>query len=289
MPREFCAFPACRCTRTRCSPPRRGTGLQARRRGAGAAPAHGLVHNAAFDGSLLAYDADYQNEQGHSPTFQTHLDDMLDLMDLHFAGRSVIEVGCGKGVFLALLRERGHSATGIDPTYEGNDPHIRRELFTPATKQQADALVLRHTLEHVDDPHSFLTHIRDANGGSGLIYIEVPCLDWILTHRAWFDFFYEHVNYFRLSDFHRLFGTVLESGRLFGGQYLYVVADLATLRPCRRCRLRSGWPFPRTCSPRSTPACPVPQAGGAAWFGAVRPRASSSRTMQRSGSFPWSS
>src|SRR3546814_16151111 len=48
--------------------------------------------------------------------------------------------------------------------------------------------------------------------------------------RAWFDIFYEHVNYFRLSDFDRMFGTVLESGHVFGGQYLYVVADLATLR-----------------------------------------------------------
>jgi threonine dehydrogenase-like Zn-dependent dehydrogenase len=59
----------------------------------------------------------------------------------------------------------------------------------------------------------------------------VPCFDWICEHRAWFDVFYEHVNYFRLEDFARLFGTVHASGHLFGGQYLYVVADLATLRP----------------------------------------------------------
>jgi hypothetical protein len=38
------------------------------------------------------------------------------------------------------------------------------------------------------------------------------------------------VNYFRLSDFHRLFGRVIQSGRLFGSQYLFVVADLSTLR-----------------------------------------------------------
>lgn len=28
-----------------------------------------------------------------------------------------------------------------------------------------------------------------------------------------------------------MFGTVRESGRLFGGQYLYVVAELSSLRP----------------------------------------------------------
>jgi hypothetical protein len=88
---------------------------------------------------------------------------------------------------------------------------------------------MRHTLEHIPDPMRFLQTVRDANAGSGLIYIEVPCLDWILTHKAWFDIFYEHVNYFRLGDFDRMFGRVIESGRLFGGQYLYVFADLGTL------------------------------------------------------------
>jgi hypothetical protein len=61
----------------------------------------------------------------------------------------------------------------------------------------------------------------------------VPCLDWILAHRAWFDVFYEHVNYFRLADFMRMFGTVRAAGHLFGGQYVYVVAELATLRTPR--------------------------------------------------------
>jgi hypothetical protein len=89
---------------------------------------------------------------------------------------------------------------------------------------------LRHVLEHVRDPVEFLSEICDANGGRGKIYIEVPCFDWICATRAWFDIFYEHVNYFRLSDFYGMFGVVYEAGHTFGGQYLYVVADLATLR-----------------------------------------------------------
>jgi len=38
------------------------------------------------------------------------------------------------------------------------------------------------------------------------------------------------VNYFRMTDFQRMFGTLLESGCVFGGQYLYIVADLSSLR-----------------------------------------------------------
>jgi threonine dehydrogenase-like Zn-dependent dehydrogenase len=86
----------------------------------------------------------------------------------------------------------------------------------------------------VPDPVAFLAGLREANGGRGTIYIEVPCLDWIAANHAWFDIFYEHVNYFRRVDFERMFGTVHEAGHSFAGQYLYVVADLATLRAPRR-------------------------------------------------------
>jgi hypothetical protein len=72
--------------------------------------------------------------------------------------------------------------------------------------------------------------LQKSNGGCGLVYIEVPCFDWICQHRAWFDVFYEHVNYFRMADFYRMFDRIVDSGRVFGGQYLYVVADLAGLK-----------------------------------------------------------
>jgi hypothetical protein len=190
----------------------------------------GLVYNSAFDPALMDYDADYQNEQGHSAAFGAHLDVMAALVQRHFADHTLIEVGCGKGLFLEKLRALGFRITGLDPTYEGDNPDIRREYFSSALGLRADGLILRHVLEHVPDPSGFLCQLRDANGGSGRIYIEVPCLDWIARHHAWFDIFYEHVNYFRLSDFQRLFGQVHEAGRSFGGQYLYVVAELSSLR-----------------------------------------------------------
>jgi hypothetical protein len=190
----------------------------------------GFVHNRDFDPRLLVYDANYQNEQAESALFQRHLDHVAALLERHFAGRSLIEVGCGKGRFLERLQSRGFDITGMDPAYEGDNPAIRKEFFTPASGLSADAIVLRHVLEHIVDPASFLAMLRDANGGKGGIYIEVPCVDWIREHRAWFDVFYEHVNYFRRSDFERLFGTVHEIGHTFGGQYISVVADLASLR-----------------------------------------------------------
>jgi hypothetical protein len=190
----------------------------------------GLVHNVAFRPELMNYDAAYQNEQAHSPLFKAHLEQVAAIVERQLGTDGLIEVGCGKAYFLELLQSRGCSITGFDPTYEGENPAVQRRNFGDGVTVSARGLVLRHVLEHVQDPVGFLDSLRAANGG-GLIYIEVPCLDWILRARAWFDIFYEHVNYFRLGDFSKMFGHVVDGGHLFGGQYLYVVADLATLRP----------------------------------------------------------
>lgn len=193
----------------------------------------GLIHNAAFNPELVVYDSEYQNEQAYSPQFRQHLEAVADIVERQLDTSMVVEVGCGKGYFLELMLARGARALGFDPTYEGSNPAVRREFFSVKSSIQAPSIVLRHVLEHVRQPVDFLADIARANGGAGRIYIEVPCLDWIAGHRAWFDIFYEHVNYFRLGDFDRMFGHVIESGRIFGGQYLYVVADLATLRAPR--------------------------------------------------------
>jgi SAM-dependent methyltransferase len=190
----------------------------------------GLVYNAAFRPELMVYDEHYQNEQAVSEPFRVHLNAVAELVLARMGRDDIIEVGCGKGYFLELLARQGVGITGFDPTYEGDNPRIRKTYFDASQKMSGKGLILRHVLEHVQDPVTFLRAIKDANGGSGYIYIEVPCLDWIIDRRAWFDIYYEHVNYFRLSDFGRMFGRVIHAENTFGGQYLSVIADLSTLR-----------------------------------------------------------
>jgi SAM-dependent methyltransferase len=190
----------------------------------------GIVVNRSFRAELMQYDAKYQNEQAVSAVFREHLDQVCAVVEKHFTGRSLIEVGCGKGHFLELLQRKGFRATGVDPAYEGTNPAVIKDYFSPNLALRAQGIVLRHVLEHVEDPIGFLSKICDANGGAGRIYIEVPSFEWICQRRAWFDIFYEHVNYFSPADFRRIFGTIEEIGHVFGGQYFYVVAELASLR-----------------------------------------------------------
>lgn len=191
----------------------------------------GLVYNAAFRPELMKYDAAYQNEQAHSPLYKRHLEQVATIVEHNLGTDGLVEVGCGKAYFLELLQSRGCSITGFDTTYEGDNPAVQRHYFGDGVTVSARGIVLRHVLEHVQNPVGFLEGLRDANGGGGLIYIEAPCFDRILRTRAWFNIVYEYFSYFRLGDFSRMFGRVVASGHLFGGQYIYVVADLATLRP----------------------------------------------------------
>lgn len=193
-------------------------------------PSTGLVYNGAFQPELVRYDTSYQNEQACSPFFAQHLAEVLEVVEREIGRRRVIEVGCGKGHFFESLQARGFDVTGFDPTYEGSNPGILKRNFDAGAGIKADALVLRHVLEHIPHPYEFLSMLRESNGGRGSIYIEVPCLEWICRRKAWFDVFYEHVNYFRPGDFRRMFSSIRAGGHLFGGQYLYVVADLETLR-----------------------------------------------------------
>lgn len=191
----------------------------------------GLIYNAAFRPELMVYGADYNNEQSISGVFQAYLYEVANRIEARMGKTGLVEVGCGKGFFLEMLLKRGCDVKGFDSTYDGDNHLVVKRHFGPGIiVSPARGLILRHVLEHIPSPVDFLFRLRQANGEHGLIYIEVPCLDWIMSRRIWFDIFYEHVNYFRLSDFYRMFGRVIEAGRCFGDQYLYAIADLATLR-----------------------------------------------------------
>jgi len=194
-------------------------------------PFSGIITNTAYEHGLLTYDATYQNEQGVSMHFRSHLEAVADKVAAGYAGRRILEIGCGKGLFVELMRERGLDARGVDNAYEGDADYIEKRHFGSGIEVASDLIVLRHVLEHIPDPVDFLRQIATANQGLGHVLIEVPCFDWIMQNRAWFDVFYEHVNYFRISDLTRLFSKVVEFGPLFGGQYIFLIAELSSLAP----------------------------------------------------------
>lgn len=205
----------------------------------------GFVFNSAFDGSKLAYGADYDNTQSHSPYFANYMADLADhLVDKEGVRNSqIVEVGCGKGAFLRLLVDdpaHGNSGIGFDPSYVGPESCLggrlrfdRRFYDEACADVPANVVVCRHVIEHVPSPLELLRAVRRAlgNARSPRIYFETPCVEWILSNRVIWDFFYEHCSLFTASSLRTAFertGFVVRSVKhIFGGQYLWLEAGLA--------------------------------------------------------------
>ena len=180
-----------------------------------------LLANAAFDPALVDYAEGYEETQGYSPRFRLFLDELVE--DLarrhHLAGGRVLEIGCGKGEFLAALCRRAEcTGIGIDPAYVARgkpveaDVTFLRELYSDALSDlTADLVCCRHTLEHVADPVALLTDMGNALGGrrGAALFIEVPAAERILSEGAFWDVYYEHRSYFTAGSLRR---TVARAG-----------------------------------------------------------------------------
>jgi len=203
-------------------------------------PSCEFVWNHAFDSQLLNYGAKYDNTQVHSPAFERHMDGLVKHLveDKGVRNAKVVEVGCGKGSFLRKLVEypgSGNVGVGFDPTYVGPETDLGGRLQFVRTFYDersaalaADVVVCRHVIEHVDHPLSLLKSVHAALAGSrqAQVYFETPCVEWILSNRVVWDFFYEHCSLFSpgsiRSAFERSGFSVNQVQHVFGGQYLWL-------------------------------------------------------------------
>jgi SAM-dependent methyltransferase len=208
-------------------------------------PACGFIQNVRFDPTLVRYDATYEEQQGFSPTFTAFADALAGEVVERFGlrGKRVLEIGCGKGDFLAAVCERGGNVgLGLDPTA---DPErlseeaarlvtLRREFFGPDTGPiDADAVICRHTLEHIADVRAFVRDLHLSLAGSPGVRIlcEVPDVGRVLRDGAFWDVYYEHCSYFTPGSLARLFrdcGFAVDDVRLaFEDQYVLLEARIA--------------------------------------------------------------
>ena len=124
-----------------------------------------LIYNNAFDLNIIVYDKNYDNEQGNSKHFQNHLLEVAEMIEQNLGKEKLVEVGCGKGLFLEMLINRNFDIVGFDPTYVGNNPRVIKKFFeTGIISKPANGLILRHVLEHILNPYIFLSQLKEANG-----------------------------------------------------------------------------------------------------------------------------
>jgi SAM-dependent methyltransferase len=207
----------------------------------------GFVYNQAFDWNKLVYGEDYDSTQTISPSFQSYETRLIDYLihEKNIKNSKILEIGCGKGSFIRRLtesKEWGNIGYGFDPSYvgplsmfDGRLNFVKSYYDEDAVQKypNVDVLICRHVLEHLSSPISLLKSLRKCLDGfpEVKIFFEVPCGEWILRKKVFWDIFYEHCSYFTKGSLKSAFELagfeVKQVTQLFEWPYLWLEASIA--------------------------------------------------------------
>lgn len=158
-------------------------------------------------GDEVPYYRDVIRANAYSPAMKAfRLEQLTRWVEDHgLRERPVLEVGCGRGEFLDLLREVGTRPLGTEhgadaaafarsqghtvwPVYPGDGPLPEHEGF--------DGWACFNFLEHWPDPRAVLRSVRQRLRPGAIGMVEVPNFDMMLRQRLLTEFTPDHVTYF---------------------------------------------------------------------------------------------
>lgn len=125
------------------------------------------------------YSDDYYRDD---PVLSDSFDQLLtrDILP-RLSGRSVLDVGCGDGAFLAAGRRHGLQVEGIDisPASEARCrsrglPAVAGDYRTYGFNGRFDAVTMWDVIEHLPSPRLFLARTRELLNPGGLLIAKVP-------------------------------------------------------------------------------------------------------------------
>jgi SAM-dependent methyltransferase len=201
----------------------------------------GYIANRDFDERSTAYSDRYEDSQAFSGTFVSYATWLAEhwVSRWRLADRTIVEIGAGRGDFSRMLSAAGAArVVAMDPTIDAvrfgsADPRVEPlvQRFDDASDlPDCDAVVMRHVLEHVDDPVTLLTQLRAAlaDRPDVPVLVEVPDATRILDEGAFWDVYYEHCAYLTPETVGEMFEScgfeVREVALAYAGQYLLVEA-----------------------------------------------------------------
>ena len=118
------------------------------------------------------YDITHRRHVVCNPTSEEKLTRLVDLVQLPTAAR-VVDIACGKGEFLLLLCESGrNNGVGYDPGYRadrhapapGENVRFVADFYTADTRENADFVCCKMTLEHIAPTADFVETVRRSVG-----------------------------------------------------------------------------------------------------------------------------
>lgn len=208
----------------------------------GLCPVCGFIGNIAFDPNLTEYSGRYEETQSYSETFNEFHKQLVEgLVDRYsLQKKDILEIGCGKGEFLALLCDLGDNyGVGFDPGFDDSREQVRassgikyiKDFFSEQySGYGGDFVCCKMTLEHIARPKQFLQMIRSTVEWkpNAVVFFQVPEAIRIFRSCALEDIYYEHCSYFSPGSLRYLFESsgfeVIHLGTEYGDQYLTIEA-----------------------------------------------------------------
>ena len=165
-------------------------------------PSCGLVQ---FDCEPVSYYRDVIRAGGFSSTMEelrrSQYRHFIELCQLE--GKKIIEIGCGQGEFLTVLREFPVQVFGIE---HRKDLVIKAQNaglnvwndFTETAEQMIkgapfDAFLSFNFLEHQPDPNTMLRCIYNNLSVDGVGLVTVPSLDYIVSNDSFYELLHDHI------------------------------------------------------------------------------------------------
>ena len=138
------------------------------------------------------------------------------LIKKYSVGKSLLDIGCGTGEFLAYCSAKGFISTGIEPNETARNfaiqtlhQNVQPESFLEKTGNvNYDIITLWHVLEHLHDLNHRMERISNLLKPTGTLIIAVPnCDSWDAIHYQEFWAAYDlprHLYHFTPDTLRRL-------------------------------------------------------------------------------------
>ena len=165
----------------------------------------------------------------------------VDKHSLH--GKKVVEIGCGKGEFLSLMKKAGVDAYGIEYSDESVDYCRKNDLKVEKLYLEGeddkisghpfDCFFIMNFFEHLQDPNATLKSLYNNLSDSGVGLIEVPNFDMILRNDLFSEFINDHLFYFTKETLTRVLELngfeIIECKEVW---YDYIISATVRKRAC---------------------------------------------------------
>jgi SAM-dependent methyltransferase len=119
----------------------------------------------------------YFDSEENDPRYLRFYEKLEQLVRRYVSGRTILDVGCGEGVFLSTISDEW-SKQGLEPSESGanlarkrNLDVARATLDNPSMQYEVDLISALDVIEHVVDPHDFVESFKRHLRPGGVVLL----------------------------------------------------------------------------------------------------------------------